>query len=158
MYFMEILMYGTAEKLTRKQDGDEQKREHSSDYKRTPIKGASMAKVINDLKFSNTSDKEFRKAFKDNNILFEFSIVLSEADKQTIKNTVALIMNNTHAFGLNEYYVCNYGILWRMWIGTPTEEEVKANPMKTGKDAMSQFMDLMFNPKKHMQKKDEENK
>ena len=106
-----------------------------------------MAKQINSLSFHDANSEEVIRAFTTHQIYFEFSDIFKASDKQAIKNTIALVMNGLTTFGLCEEYSKTYGKQWRMWIGNPTQEERKANPLC--QDSLTGLMDILFNPKKY---------
>ena len=112
-----------------------------------------MAKLIETLDSECINNGEMEEAFKKNEIYFQYNAYgLEDADKQAIKNTVSLVLNRIRTFGLCESYVNSYGILWQMWIGRPTDEEITQHPFKAAKDPLYEFMDVLFNPNKHIKK------
>ena len=115
-----------------------------------------MAKVVESLNLDYMEKVKLDEEFKNENIRFQFGLELTDADRQAIKNTVALALNRIHSFGLQEYYVESYGKLWRMWIGEPTQEEIKNNPFEKPKDPLYQFMDLLLNPNETLKKEKKE--
>ena len=108
-----------------------------------------MAKVIKSLLLDDIElgTEEIMEAFKNHELYFEFTPMLENSDRQAIKNTIAIAFNHLTGFGLVEDYTNLYGTAWRMWVGKPTETEMKENPLNKPTDPLYDFMDLLFKGK-----------